>query len=75
MSGAELDSIREDPERQRCRQREERDVTRSHADLMATQLDEAVLDPSASLADVLRICMMLGIRIRATSLRQWAAAQ
>lgn len=49
-------------------------MTRSHADLMA-RLDVAVLDPKASLADVLRICMMLGIRIRATSVRQWATAE
>ncbi len=49
-------------------------MARSHADLMG-RLDEAVLDPRASLADVLRICMMLGIRICATSLRQWATAE
>lgn len=49
-------------------------MTRSHADLMA-RLDDAVLDPKASLADVLRICMMLGTRIGATSLEQWAAAE
>lgn len=43
-------------------------------DLMA-RLDEAVLDPTASLSDVLRICVMLGIRIGAASLEQWATAE
>jgi hypothetical protein len=49
-------------------------VTRSRADLLAW-LDEAVLDRTSSVADILRTCLMLGIRIGATSLRQWATAE
>ena len=49
-------------------------MTRSRADLLA-RLDEAVLDCTSLVADILRTCLMLGIRIGATSLRQWATAE
>jgi len=49
-------------------------VTKSRADLLA-RLDEAVLDRTSSVDDILRTCLMLGIRIGATSLRQWATAE
>ncbi len=49
-------------------------MTRLRADLLA-RLDDAVLDRTSSVADILNTCLMVGIRIGATSLRQWATAE
>lgn len=43
-------------------------------DLLA-KLEHDVLDRTVSLADVLRICLMLAGKTQATQLREWATAE